>query len=344
MNIEAFDYPLPEAAIAARPTQPRSACRLLVVERDTLHEARFGELIRWLVPGDLVVVNDTRVWHARFRARRPGGGRVEMLLVGLESPERALALVHGARRLRPGMLLELEGGATVEAVERRGEHWCLRDPGGAWETLMEQHGHVPIPPYLDREDTPSDTVDYQTVFARVAGSVAAPTAGLHFDAVLLGRLTEAGVEVATLTLHVGAGTFSPVRTQRIEDHRMHAETYAIPEELAGRLAAVHAADRRVIAVGTTVVRALESYARTPAGGRGAPWAGETDLYIRPGFRFALVDALVTNFHAPRSSLLVLVAALAGRERMLAAYRHALDHGYRFLSYGDAMFITGRHAL
>jgi S-adenosylmethionine:tRNA ribosyltransferase-isomerase len=267
-----------------------------------------------------------------------------MLLVGLESPERALALVHGARRLRPGMLLELEGGATVEAVERRGEHWCLRDPGGAWETLMEQHGHVPIPPYLDREDTPSDTVDYQTVFARVAGSVAAPTAGLHFDAVLLGRLTEAGVEVATLTLHVGAGTFSPVRTQRIEDHRMHAETYAIPEKLAARLVAVHAAGRRVIAVGTTVVRALESYARTPAGGRGAPWAGETDLYIRPGFRFALVDALVTNFHAPRSSLLVLVAALAGRERMLAAYRHALDHGYRFLSYGDAMFITGRHAL
>ncbi len=344
MKIEAFDYPLPQEAIADRPVWPRSACRLLVVERDRTHDTCFGDLVRWLTPGDLLVVNDTRVWRARFEARRPGGGRLEILLVGLESPERALALVHGARRVREGMTLELEGGARIVAEGRRDEHWCLRAPGDGWEALMERFGRVPIPPYLGREERACDAEDYQTVFARAAGSVAAPTAGLHFDAELLARLGGSGIEIGTLTLHVGAGTFTPVRTVEIEDHRMHAEAYGVPVELATRLAAVRAAGRRVVAVGTTVVRALESYARVPASLRGAPYEGWTDLYIRPGFRFALVDALVTNFHAPRSSLLVLVAALAGHERLLEAYRHALDRGYRFLSYGDAMFVTGRHAL
>lgn len=344
MKIEAFDYPLPPEAIADSPVRPRSACRLLVVERDRLHDARFGDLGRWLVPGDLLVVNDTRVWRARFTAHRPGGGGLEILLVGLESPERALALVRGARRVRAGTILELAGGVRILAEERRGEHWCLRAPAGGWEALMERFGRLPIPPYLGRDETAEDDEDYQTVFARNAGSVAAPTAGLHFDAELLARLADAGIESAALTLHVGAGTFTPVRTEEIEDHRMHAETYAISSALAERLRAAREARRRVIAVGTTVVRALESYARLPAAERGEAYTGSTDLYIRPGFRFALVDALVTNFHAPRSSLLVLVSAFAGRERVLAAYAHALARGYRFLSYGDALFITGRHAL
>jgi S-adenosylmethionine:tRNA ribosyltransferase-isomerase len=343
VKTDAFDYPLPQEAVADRPLRPRSACRLLVLERDRIHDARFGDLTRWLTPGDLVVVNDTRVLRARLDARRPGGGRLEILLVEIESPERALALVHGARRLRAAMSLELEGGERVVAEERRGEHWCLRTCGAGWEEIMERVGSLPIPPYLGREANEDDDDDYQTVFARNAGSVASPTAGLHFDSALLDRLTAAGVGIDALTLHVGAGTFTPVRTEEIEDHRMHAESYAVSAALAARIAEVRARGRRVVAVGTTVVRALESYARVPASERGEPYAGRTDLYIRPGFRFVLVDALVTNFHAPRSSLLVLVSAFAGRERILEAYRHALAQGYRFLSYGDAMFITAPHA-
>lgn len=344
MRIEDFDYVLPPGAVAARPLHPRSACRLLIVERHGCRDGRFTDLPERLDPVDLLVVNDTRVWRARLRACRPGGGRVEILVVGLEGPERALALVHGARRLRPGMPLRLEQGEAIVVEERRGEHWCLRTEGAGWEALMERAGHVPIPPYLGRDELPEDAEDYQTVFARRAGSVAAPTAGLHFDAPLLDRLAARGLVPAALTLHVGAGTFTPLRTARIEDHRMHAESFTVSAELVERIRRTRAAGGRVVAVGTTVVRALESYARTAAAERGEPYEGATDLYIRPGFRFRLVDALVTNFHAPRSTLLVLVAALAGRERILEAYRHALAHGYRFLSYGDAMFITGRHGV
>lgn len=337
MKLSDFDYELPSELIAREPLPERSASRLLVLSRSDqrLQDRRVAELPNILLPGDLLVFNDTRVIPARLIAYKPTGGRVEVLIERLLDEQTALALLGGSRKPKPGSRLVLGEDAALWVGERQDDFWRVRYEGR--DTLLdclERIGQVPLPPYLGREPGPRDRERYQTIFARIPGAVAAPTAGLHFDEALLTALRAAGVEQATLTLHVGAGTFLPVRTEDPRQHRMHAEWYRIPTELVAAVSRCRARGGRVVAVGTTVVRALESAARKGL----YPGEGDTDLFIYPGFRFRVVDALFTNFHLPRSTLLMLVAAFAGRERILAAYRHAVRERYRFYSYGDAMLI------
>jgi S-adenosylmethionine:tRNA ribosyltransferase-isomerase len=341
-----FDFELPEELIAQRPAAARDASRLLVVERASgrLVDTRFGEIGNWLEPNDLLVVNDTRVFPARLVGRRePSGGRVELFLVE-ESAGAWEALARPAARVRPGDLVVFgEGDDRLEAdvVERRDGGRRLvrfRDPDRFWERL-ERWGQTPLPPYIRREsgdDARLDRERYQTVYARERGAIAAPTAGLHFTRELLDALEARGVRRTAVTLHVGYGTFQPVRVDVVEKHRVEPESYEIPRAAADAVAAARAAGGRVVAVGTTTTRALESAATTEGLRVGR---GVADLFIHPGYRFQTVDALVTNFHLPRSSLLMLVAALAGRELVLEAYRHAVRERYRFYSYGDAMLIV-----
>ena len=357
MRMDDFEYELPAERIAQRPAEPRDASRLLVVDRaaGTWRDARFHALEKLLRPGDLLVVNETRVFPARLRARRMGGGEVELLLVhprdGAE-PERAAgrewdALAGPARRARPGetlTLLDRAGApadrASVEILERlpSGARRVRLDvPGDPWEWI-EGHGHVPLPPYIGRADDRADRERYQTVYARRRGAVAAPTAGLHFTPALLDRLEARGVQRAAVTLHVGPGTFRPVTAEDAEEHRMEAEWYRVGPDAAAALAKTRAGGGRIVAVGTTVVRALESAGRVWSD-EPSPVEGWTDLFILPGHTFRWVDALLTNFHLPRSTLLLLVSAFAGREFVLGAYRHAVASGYRFYSYGDAMLIV-----
>jgi S-adenosylmethionine:tRNA ribosyltransferase-isomerase len=344
-----FDFDLPESLIAQEP-RPRGASRLLVVTRATgaWEEASVRDLPRLLAPGDLLVVNDTRVFPARLIGRRdPSGGAVECLLLERAEAARWLALVHPGQKLKPGARMVFEDGARAPGVivratvlERQffGRRLVELEASGAAsiDEAVDAIGHVPLPPYVHRADTPEDRERYQTVYARVRGSVAAPTAGLHFDAALLDALARAGIARAPVTLHVGYGTFKPVRVERTEDHRVDAETYDISPSTAAAIAATRAAARRVVAVGTTTTRALESAARESGVVRVG--GGATELFIQPGHEFLAVDALVTNFHLPRSSLLMLVAAFAGRELILSAYRDAISRGFRFYSYGDAMLI------
>jgi S-adenosylmethionine:tRNA ribosyltransferase-isomerase len=334
-----FDYPLPPELIAQRPLPERSASRLLVVGGSgspgapacALRDARFTDLPGLLASGDLLVFNDTRVVPARLEGVKPTGGAVEMLLERpLEGP---FALLHmrASKPLRPGQVVRTAGGEVV--VEGRDEDlFRVRLPAPALE-FFARHGRVPLPPYIERAPDGDDSGRYQSVLARVPGAVAAPTASLHFDDALLARLDAAGVRRATVTLHVGAGTFQPLRSDSIEDHVMHAEWAELPAATVEAIAATRAAGKRVVAVGTTVVRTLES-APEPL----APWRGDTRLFIRPGYRFKVVDAMVTNFHLPRSTLLMLVSAFAGRDKVFAAYAHAVAERYRFFSYGDAMFL------
>jgi len=357
VRIDDFDYPLPEACIAQRPAAARSHSRLLRLppgDGPPSHH-RFAELPALLCPGDLLVLNDTRVIPARLVGRKATGGRLEILLDRPLGEARARAgrvgqrwacLAQASKPWRPGVWAELPGGARATPVgpgPEGGLEIELELPGPL-EAYLAAHGRVPLPAYIRRQatggaaaeaDEALDRERYQTVFAREAGAVAAPTAGLHFDAALLDALAAAGVERAALTLHVGPGTFLPVRAAELEAHRMHAERYRVPPETAAAVERARREGRRVVAVGTTVVRALEG-AWGPGGL--APGEGLTSLFIRPGYRFRAVDALVTNFHLPRSTLLVLVAALAGRERVLGAYAEAVRAGYRFYSYGDAMLI------
>jgi len=332
-----FSYPLPQELIARHPLPERGASRLLALEGTSgaWRDLRFADLPALLAPGDLLVVNDTRVMPARLHGRKASGGACEILLERLLGPRRMLAQARSSKGLRTGATVELPGGARATVIGRQGEFHELELDRDV-EPYLESHGRMPLPPYLGRDAEPSDRERYQTVYAEEPGAVAAPTAGLHFDEAMLARLRQAGVAIAKLTLHVGAGTFQPLRTETVEAHRLHAERYRVPAETVAAVAAAHARGRRVVAVGTTVVRALESAA---AGGALTAGAGETGLFILPGFRFRVVDALVTNFHLPESTLLVLVAAFAGRERVLAAYHHAIGQRYRFYSYGDAMFIT-----
>jgi S-adenosylmethionine:tRNA ribosyltransferase-isomerase len=350
-----FDYHLPEAAIAQRPA-PRGDSRLLVLDAEGAgRHRRVRDLAELLAPGDLLVVNDTRVIPARlFARRRRGGGRVELLLVEQVGEREWDVLVKPGRKARPGTVLDLDEALSAEMVERPGEGGgeAAGDEGDGRRRLrfsepVEPHldrlGHVPLPPYVKRPDEAADRQRYQTVWARRPGAIAAPTAGLHFDEGLLGRLREAGIEIAAVTLHVGIGTFKPVTAALVHEHRMERERYEVPEATAAAVARAQAEGRRVVAVGTTVVRTLEGAAAAggtevlpvPAG------AGATDLFIVPGFRFRVVDALLTNFHLPRSTLLMLVAAFAGRERVLTAYGEAVREGYRFYSYGDAMLAERR---
>jgi S-adenosylmethionine:tRNA ribosyltransferase-isomerase len=341
LRTEDFDYDLPERLIAQAPARPRDSARLLVVRGDGLEDRGVLDLPDLLEPGDVLVVNDTRVIPARLHARR-GEARVEIMLNRAEGGGLWQALVRNARRLRPGDTVEIEGaeGCTARVVERDGGS-ALLDFGPDQEALaraLNQAGEVPLPPYITREGGPraEDAEDYQTVFAKRPGAVAAPTASLHFTDRLLAALDARGIRRATVTLHVGAGTFLPVREDDPRRHRLHQEWCEMPEDAAATINAARAAGRRVVAVGTTAMRTTETAAAPD--GSVAPYRGLTGLYILPGYRFRAVDALVTNFHLPKSTLLMLVSAFAGQRRMRAAYRHAVGQEYRFFSYGDGSLL------
>jgi len=353
MRLSDFDYELPPACIAQEPAPERDHARLLVHERETdrTRHRRVCDLAEFLRPGDLLVLNDTRVLRSRLFARRASGGRVEFLLLepAPDSDRAWTALVHPARRLQVGERLELEGAPITMLLRARGRNpdgsaameWSVEleeSPGVAVDAalVMERAGHVPLPPYVERPADALDGARYQTVYAASPGAVAAPTAGLHFTPELLTRLEGLGVRRATLTLHVGPGTFQPVKNERVEEHRLRAERYELSPATVDAVQTTRARGGRVVAVGTTVVRTLESC--VDAGGELVPGRGSTDLFLRPGARFRVVDALLTNFHLPRSTLLMLVCAFAGRERVLRLYHEAIELGYRFYSYGDAMLL------
>ncbi len=337
MQRSAFYYDLPSELIAQAPLAARTASRLLVLDAETgaLADRTFADLPELLREGDLLVCNDTRVVPARLVGRKASGGRVELLLERALGPRRALVQLRASHAPQPGGALELPGGAVGTVIGRAGALFEVELDRDV-DPYLEAHGEVPLPPYIDRAPEAADRERYQTVFARAPGAVAAPTAGLHFDAALLAALEARGVERAFVTLHVGAGTFAPVRHERIEEHELHAERLEVSTAGCAAVARCRSRGGRVVAVGTTSVRALETAAQR---GALAPYSGETRLFIYPGYRFRVVDALVTNFHLPESSLLMLVAALAGTDATLAAYRHAVAERYRFFSYGDAMFVT-----
>lgn len=353
MYVADFDFDLPPALIAQEPPAQRGQSRLLTLERTTgaINDRRFHELPELLDPGDLVVVNNTRVFAARLLGRRlPGGGAAECLLIRRveDAPEEASTeiwegLVHPGQRLKEGSRLEFERGdhmIAAEVLSRRfhGRRMLrLESRGSSITAAIDAIGHVPLPPYIKRPDAAADRERYQTVFAKVRGSIAAPTAGLHFAPEILAALDARGIERVSITLHVGYGTFQPIRVSVVEDHRMEPEHYDVTPEAAAAITRARARGRRVIAVGTTTTRTLESVA-TDASGKIEASSGTTDLFIRPGHRFGVVSAMVTNFHLPQSSLLLLVSAFAGRDLVLQAYRHAIDRHYRFYSYGDAMLI------
>jgi S-adenosylmethionine:tRNA ribosyltransferase-isomerase len=329
-----FDYHLPPERIAQE-AAPRGESRLLVLDRTGPdRHARVRDLPRLLRPGDLLVLNDTRVIPARLYGQRASGGRMEVLLIERRGEREWDALVKPGRRAQPGTAIGFDAGLSAEVMDKREDGRHLLRFSEPVEPHLDRLGHIPLPPYIHRPDTPEDRERYQTVYARHPGSVAAPTAGLHFNEELLREIESAGIEIARVTLHVGIGTFKPVSAERTEEHRMESERYEIGEETAAALRRA----RRVVAVGTTVVRTLESAARD---GEVQPGSGSTALFITPGFRFQVVDALLTNFHLPRSTLLMLVSAFAGREKVLAAYEEAIREGYRFYSYGDAMLVERR---
>ena len=349
-----FDFDLPADLIAQTALPERSASRLLEVDdtsTDTdagtaqparLIDRRFAELPDCLSPGDLLVFNDTKVLKARFFGHKASGGRIEVLVERLSGPRTALAQIRAGKGLAPGATLHLADSFDVTVGERVEPFYTLHFPDDCL-TLIDHYGRLPLPPYITHEASATDEARYQTVFARHPGAVAAPTAGLHFDAALLAQLDARGIERATLTLHVGAGTFQPVRTENLAAHRMHSEWYELPQALIDRIAATRARQGRVIAVGTTSMRALEAAARdAEVQGRAlAATSAETDIFITPGYHFRVTDRLVTNFHLPKSTLLMLVSAFAGFDTIRSAYRHAIAQRYRFFSYGDAMLLTRR---
>ena len=337
MRVADFHFELPEALIARHPLAERRASRLLVLdgETGTLNHRHFADLLEYLRPGDLMVFNNTRVIPARLFGQKASGGKLEILVERVLDSHRVLAHVRSSKSPKPGSMLLIDGGGEAEMVAR---HDALFELKFAEEVLplLDRVGHMPLPPYIDRPDEDSDRERYQTVYARHAGAVAAPTAGLHFDQALLEAIAAKGVASAFVTLHVGAGTFQPVRVERIEDHHMHHEWLEVGQDVVDAVAACRARGGRVIAVGTTSVRSLESAARD---GELRAFSGDTDIFLYPGRPFHVVDALVTNFHLPESTLLMLVSAFAGYPETMAAYAAAVEQGYRFFSYGDAMFIT-----
>ncbi|HVT34711.1 MAG TPA: tRNA preQ1(34) S-adenosylmethionine ribosyltransferase-isomerase QueA [Nevskiaceae bacterium] len=336
MQLSDFDYDLPPELIAQQPAAQRSASRLLHLDAAGAHDRMIRDLPQRLRPGDLLVFNDTRVIPARVHGRKESGGKVQLLLERITGEQEFVAQVGASKTPKPGTLIQV-GETTLETLGRDDDLFRLRVCGamGAQE-FFERHGELPLPPYITHKPDAADAERYQTVFAAQTGAVAAPTAGLHFDQPLLDALRDRGVETAQLTLHVGAGTFQPVRVDDLAQHRMHAERFLISEALCAALAACRQRGGRVVAVGTTVTRALESAVAEDGTVRAG--AGETRIFITPGFRFRAIDLLLTNFHLPRSTLLMLVSAFGGHARMLDAYRHAVQQRYRFFSYGDAMLI------
>lgn len=333
-----FFYELPERLIAQAPLQRRGESRLLCLEENGLVADRhFSQLPDMLREGDLLVLNDTRVIPARLFGRKSTGGQVEILIERLLDSEQVLAHVRASKSPKPGAVIMLEGGYACRVKDRQDALFVLEFTGTPdVGEMLEEVGHIPLPPYITRSDDLADRERYQTVFARADGAVAAPTAGLHFDETLLANLARQGVDHAFVTLHVGSGTFQPVRVDDLDQHRMHAEVCDVSEATVSRIEETQARGCRVVAVGTTVVRSLETASRS---GRLEPYQGETRLFIRPGFQFNCVDALVTNFHLPESTLLTLVCAFAGYSQVMSAYHHAVEQDYRFFSYGDAMFLT-----
>ncbi|MBN3530542.1 tRNA preQ1(34) S-adenosylmethionine ribosyltransferase-isomerase QueA [Burkholderia cenocepacia] len=341
-----FDFNLPPELIAQTALPDRTASRLLEVDRSVeparLVDRHFAELPTCVAPGDLLVFNDTKVLKARFFGQKASGGKIEVLIERVTGTHTALAQIRASKSPGAGTTLRLADAFDVTVGERVEPFFTLHFPAPCLD-LIEQYGRLPLPPYIEHDPDATDETRYQTVYASNPGAVAAPTAGLHFDQPLLEQLDALGVERATLTLHVGAGTFQPVRVDNIAEHKMHSEWYDLPQSLVDKIAATRARGGNVIAVGTTSMRALEAAARS-ADEAGRPLAAtqaETDIFITPGYRFRVVDRLVTNFHLPKSTLLMLVSAFAGVETIRAAYRHAIEERYRFFSYGDAMLLTRR---
>ncbi|TCK05861.1 tRNA preQ1(34) S-adenosylmethionine ribosyltransferase-isomerase QueA [Marinobacterium mangrovicola] len=343
MQLKDFYFDLPEELIARYPLEQRSASRMLCVDGNSgeLNHRVFSDILDLLEPGDLLVFNDTRVIPARLFGQKESGGKVELLIERVTGEHEALAHIRSSRSPKPGATLLLEGGLKAEVTGRQENLFELRfDIEGHLVAALEEFGHIPLPPYMKRDDQLSDRERYQTVYNRKPGAVAAPTAGLHFDQPLLDKLKEKGIETAFVTLHVGAGTFQPVKVDKIEDHHMHAEYIEVSPEVCEAVNAARARGKRVVAVGTTSVRSLESASRS---GEIAPFYGDTEIFIYPGYQYVSVDALITNFHLPESTLLMLVSAFAGYEHMMYAYEQAVAERYRFFSYGDAMFLTRRDA-
>jgi len=343
MQVKDFHFELPEELIASFPLEQRSASRLLSVNGDSgeLNHGNFTDVLELIQPGDLMIFNDTRVIPARLFGTKESGGKVEVLVERVLDDKRALTHVRSSRSPKPGTKLTLEGGIEAEMVARHENLFELKFliEGNLVEAL-EQYGHMPLPPYMKREDQLEDRERYQTVYNKKPGAVAAPTAGLHFDDALLAKLDDMGVKRAFVTLHVGAGTFQPVKVDNIDEHVMHSEYIEVSEEVCELVKQTRAQGGRVIAVGTTSVRSLESASQN---GEIEPFFGDSDIFIFPGYEFKSVDAMITNFHLPESTLLMLVSAFSGYDNMMKAYKEAVEQKYRFFSYGDAMYLTRKRA-
>ena len=343
MQVKDFHFDLPEELIASYPLAQRTDSRLLCVDGNSgqIEHQVFSDLLDRVSPGDLMVFNDTRVIPARLFGQKASSGKIEVLVERILDDKRALTHIRSSRSPKPGSILQLEGGLEAEMVARHDKLFELRfNIDGCLVEALEAYGHMPLPPYMKREDQLSDRERYQTVYNSKPGAVAAPTAGLHFDEKMLKQLDEKGVQRAFVTLHVGAGTFQPVKVDSIHEHQMHAEYIEVTEDVCDQVKQTRAAGKRVIAVGTTSVRCLESASQT---GEIKPFFGDTDIFIFPGYQFNSVDAMVTNFHLPESTLLMLVSAFSGFEHIKKAYQAAVDQRYRFFSYGDAMFLSRQTA-
>jgi S-adenosylmethionine:tRNA ribosyltransferase-isomerase len=335
MRLSNFDFNLPKSLIAQFPSEKRTDSKLLVAYEGIV-DTTFSALGNFLQPDDLLVLNDTRVIPAKLFGKKESGGKVEILIERLLSDTQALAMIKASKAPQIGSFVVLENGQRAKVVNKSSGLYTLSFIGTTILDLLNEVGHVPLPPYIERSDKEQDLSRYQTVYAHNDGAVAAPTAGLHFDQVLLSRLEKQGIDHTFVTLHVGAGTFQPVKVDNIKDHQMHSEYYHVGIAAVEKIRRTRAQGGRIVAVGTTAVRTLESMALR--GEELGPTHGDTDIFIYPGFEFQLVDAMITNFHLPKSSLLMLVSAFIGRERMFDIYRHAIKHKYRFFSYGDAMLL------
>lgn len=341
MKASDFDYPLPAQLIAQQPLEQRTASRLLVLDpaNATIQDDQFSNLLQYLKAEDLLIFNDTRVFPARLFGHKESGGKLEVLVERIESDQQVLAHVRSSKSPKAGAQLLLEQSIACQVEGRQEDLFRLKlNQQGSWLELLQQHGHMPLPPYIQRKDNDSDRDRYQTVYSRHVGAVAAPTAGLHFDQIMLQALQQRGIRTAYVTLHVGAGTFQPMRVEEVSEHIMHAEMVTVSDAVCQQINHTRKIGGRVIAVGTTVVRSLES---AVVDGALKPCQKDTRLFITPGYKFQVVDAMITNFHLPRSTLLMLVSAFAGKDFMMNAYQHAVQAEYRFFSYGDAMLIKNR---